>query len=179
MKSFVNYINEKLNIISEKFNKKIVTNVVVQYDFPDYKFKLNAPDTYEESDIQQYLDDYILSKLPNNSDIGKKAFGINFSFLSDAYFEYDKYEKLNSKLSDIDLEWNNEYANDNIDKDETLNTFILYNFKYIIKFDKFDIMYDEDIKEELNNLFSSYESNNNNNYPIELKYNKDELLYTE
>ena len=84
MKSFVNYINEKLNIISEKFNKKIVTNVVVQYDFPDYKFKLNAPDTYEESDIQQYLDDYILSKLPNNSDIGKKAFGINFSFLSDA-----------------------------------------------------------------------------------------------
>ena len=172
MKSLTRYI-------TEKYNTKIVNDLVVEYDSPKHKLYIDAPSTYEESDIQQYIDDYILSKLPNDSTIGKKAFGINFSFISDAYFEYDKYEKLNRKLKDIDLEWNEEYANENVDQDEKLNTFILYNLRYILKFDKFNVMYDDDAKQTLNDIFSSYESNDMNKYPIELKYKKEKLLFIE
>ena len=91
----------------------------------------------------------------------------------------DKYEKLNQKLKDVDLEWNEEYANENVDQDEKLNTFVLYNLRYILKFDKFNVMYDDDAKQTLNDIFSSYESNDMNKYPIELKYKKEKLLFIE
>lgn len=165
--------------ITEAYDDKTIKDLVVEYKFPKFKFTLNAPETYEESDIQQYLDDYVLSKLPNDASIGKKAFGINYSFISDAYFEYDKYEKLGNKQDKIDLEWNDEYANDNVDQDEKNVTFILYNFKYILKFDKFNIKYDKNVKKTLKELFKTYESNDNNKYPIELKFDSKALIYTE
>ena len=53
------------------------------------------------------------------------------------------------------------------------------NIKYIIEFDNFDMEYtsDNNVKENLINILKSAESNNDNEWPLEIQFNEDNLEY--
>ena len=57
--------------------------------------------------------------------------------------------------------------------------FKLKNIKYIIVFDRFDLteVDDDTAEDKLVDIFTAAESNNENEYPIEIKFDKDSLKY--
>lgn len=172
MKNLINYIKESYSTIT-------LYDVKVVFDVLPKEFYLSAPESYSESDIQIYLGDILLSKLPSENDKYSHLLGKNKDNISDAYFEYEKFEHINDYDKDVNLEWDSYY--DERLKDDKLNTFKLTNLKYIILFNEFDIKDDnkDDIKETMNTIFKAFDSSNINKYPVEIQYNSDLLEYTE
>jgi hypothetical protein len=122
-----------INYIKESYESYRLNNVTVKYNVKPSDFIIEAPENYQESDIQQYLDDKLLINLPSGVDYSEKFFGKNYESISDAYFEYKTFEHLQNKPSgSIDLKWDSRYL-DSV-KDTTLNYFKLTNLKYIIVF---------------------------------------------
>lgn len=171
MKSFQQYILEAQN------NNIRLNSVTVTYECsPMNDDKRNdiiiqAPDSYQEADIQQYINDLLLNSLPSSQDYATKFFGVNDENIFDIYFEYDKFEHLdNEDKSEYDIEWNNDYSKSG--KAEELGKFKLTNLKYIIKFDRFDmegIKDDNKISSYLQEIFNVTVSNSSNQYPIFIK----------
>lgn len=173
MKNLVQFIKEELK-------SKVVENVKVVFDVLPEQFYLTAPEGYSESDIQIYLGDIIMTELPSENDKYANLLGKNANNISDAYFEYDKFEHINDYNADVNLEWDSHY--DEKVKDEDLNTFKLTKLKYIILFDEFELKdsdFDGNIKELLNQIFNKFDSSSINKYPAEIKYNPDLLEFDE
>lgn len=173
MKGLVQFIKEELK-------SKIVENVKVIFDIFPEEFYLTAPEGYSESDIQIYLGDVILNELPSENEKYENLLGKNKDYISDAYFEYDKFEHINDYDKDVNLEWDSHY-DENV-KDEDLNTFKLTKLKYVILFDEFELKddkFDGETKDLLDKIFAQFDSSNINKYPVEIKYNADLLEFDE
>lgn len=169
--------------INEAYQTYRLNNVKVTYDCHPNEFIIEAPETFEESDIQQYLDDKLLQDLPSNDKYSEIFFGKNCDNIYDIYFQYDTFEHLNDKKhinrNDINLEWDPKYNNSK-NKDIILNYYKLVNLKYIIEFDRFDVLNgsDDNIKNVLDEIFSATVSNAENKYSIEISLNTKNIEYS-
>ena len=170
MKSLQNFILESVEIY--RLNEVIATYFVQ----PD-EIILQAPETYNESDIQIYIDDLWLKELPSDEQYSEKFFGVNKDSITDAHFEYDSYEHLSVEPKDY-IEWDTKYDQNQKD-DIKLEYFKIKNLKYIITFDRFDLtdVDDNTVKQKLIDIFKSSESNYQNKYPIEIKFDDYSLKY--
>lgn len=172
MKSLIEFIKENL----ETFR---LNSVNVKYDCKPKDFILEAPNTYQESDIQQYLDDRLLQNLPSSNNLASKFFGENMNNIYDSYFEYENFEHILDKTNIYpNLKWDAKY-NQGETKDIKLDYFKLSNLKYIISFDKFDLLdtNENNIKETLDKIFLATVSNSINKYPIEISLNTNNIEY--
>ena len=172
MKNLVNYIKES-------YEKTTLSNVKVVFDVIPEEFYLNAPETYSESDIQIYLGDSLLKNLPSENKKYQNLLGKNKDYISDAYFEYDKFEHIKDFEDEVNLTWDS-YYDDKVDE-KSLNTFKITGLKYIILFDEFEILNKNDDKNKnvLNEIFTKLDSSSINKYPVEIKYNPDLLEFEE
>ena len=174
MKSLIEYIKEE-------YQQIIVRNVKVVFDVLPKVFTLTAPETYSESDIQIYIGDVLLKELPSENKKYQYLLGKNIDNISDAYFEYEKFEHSSDDYEDeqINLKWDSYY--DDKSKDTKNNMFKLTNLKYIILFDEFEILNknQDDNKNILNKIFTKLDSSDINKYPVTIKYNSDLLEFDE
>lgn len=170
MKTLKAYINEAIDIYR-------INEVIATYFVNPNKIILQCPSNYSESDIQIYIDDLWIDKLPSNKEYANKFFGVNADSIVDVHFEYDSFEHIDITPEDF-IEWDASYdANNASGKD--LNYFVIKNLKYIITFDKFDLtnVDDNNVKYELYKIFESANSNSINKYPIEIKFDRYSLVY--
>ena len=171
MKSLTQFINEAVDVYR-------LNSVIAKFFVQPDEIVFQAPETYSESDIQIYIDDKWLNELPSGEDYAKKFFGINKDSIIDAHFEYDTFEHLSVEPKDY-IEWDIKYDSKNVKEDIKLDYFKVKNLKYIIEFDRFDLTdtNDDTVKEKLIEIFKSTESNNANEYPIEIQFDEDSLEY--
>lgn len=171
MKSITQYIYEAI----EEYR---LNSVEVTYNVQPEEIILQAPETFQESDIQQYLDDMWLNQLPSSQDYSEKFFGKNNDSISDVYFEYDTFEHLNVEPKDY-IEWDSKYDVKKTKDDVKLEYFKIKNLKYRIEFDRFDMVDvdDDNVEEKLKDIFRTAESNKENEYPIEIQFDEDSLEY--
>lgn len=171
MKSLIQYIKES-TVDVYRLNEVEATYFVQ----PD-EIILQAPETYNESNIQIYMDDLWLSELPSNEKYSEKFFGINHDSIIDVKFEYDTFEHTDIEPKEY-IEWKSDYDK-HINDDVKLEYFRIKNLKYIITFDRFDLtdVDDDTVEQELIDIFKAAESNNHNKYPIEIKFDEDSLKY--
>jgi len=172
MKSFIEYIKEAVETYR-------LNEVEATYLVQPEEIILQAPETYQESDIQQYMDDMWLTYLPSGPDYSEKFFGKNNDNISDVHFEYDTFEHIDVEPKEY-IEWDSKYdTKKNNDEDIKLDYFKIKNLKYIISFDRFDMVdvTDDDVEEQLVKIFKAAESNDANEYPIEIVFDEDSLEY--
>lgn len=172
MKSIIKYIREAVEAYR-------LNEVEATYLVQPEEIILQAPETFQESDIQQYMDDMWLNQLPSSQDYSEKFFGKNNDNISDAHFEYDTFEHIDVEPKDY-IEWNSKYDIKKSNDDIKLDYFKIKNLKYIINFDRFDMIdvTDDTVEDKLKDLFKATESNDaNKDYPIEIKYDEDSLEY--
>ena len=166
MKDLTDFIFEAMGI-------KILKDLTVKYDGPSELF-VQVPEKMGESDIQIYLDDTLLPKLP--AEANQDAFGKNAKQITDAYFEYEKMEAANGTAQKADIEWDDHY-------DQSLNgtnmqVMRISEIKYVIVFDKFElenIDNDKETEEILYNLFNGLIGDDNKELPFTLSLNKDNI----
>jgi hypothetical protein len=178
MKDIKNYILE--HKINEAVDAYRLNEVEVTYLVQPEELILQAPETYQESDVQQYMDDMWLNELPSGQDYSEKFFGVNNDSISDVHFEYDTFEHIDVEPKEY-IEWNSKFDLKKTNDDEVkLDYFKIKNLKYIIDFDRFDLVDvdDDTVEEKLIDIFTAAESNDaNKDYPIEIKFDKDSLEY--
>lgn len=171
MKTLKTYILEAVDIYR-------LTEVVATYFVQPDEIILQAPETYDESDIQIYIDDLWLDSLIANKTNAEKFFGVNKDSITDAHFEYDTFEHIDIEPKEY-IEWNSKYDSKSSNDDVKLDYFKIKNIKYIITFDRFDLTdtNDDNAKEKLIDIFKSAESNDANKYPIDIKFDEESLKY--
>lgn len=171
MKTLKTYILEAVDIYR-------LTEVVATYFVQPDEIILQAPETYDESDIQIYIDDLWLDNLIANKTNAEKFFGVNKDSITDAHFEYDTFEHIDVEPKEY-IEWNSKYDSKSSNDDVKLDYFKIKNIKYIITFDRFDLTdtNDDNAKEKLIDIFNSAQSNDANKYPIEIKFDEESLKY--
>lgn len=171
MKSLLTYILEAVEQYRLNF-------LEVTYNVNPEEIILQAPETFQESDIQQYMDDMWLQQLPSFADYSEKFFGKNNDNITDAHFEYDTFEHLSVEPKDY-IEWDSKYDVKKTNEDIKLDYFKIKNLRYIITFDRFDLedVDDDTVKDKLIDIFKSTESNYNNKYPIEILFDEKNLEY--
>lgn len=170
MKDIVRYIKESVDVY--RLNK-----VVAEYLIQPEEIIFQAPESYSESDIQIYIGDKYLNDMPSFMDYADKFFGTNADNIIDARFEYDTFTHVDVEPKDY-IEWDSKYDS-KISKDVKLEYFKLTNVKYIIEFDRFDMenVTDDDVKEHLISVFKAAESNDANEWPLEITFNEDTLEF--
>lgn len=171
MKSFQQYIREAVEAYR-------LNNVEATYKVSPYEIVLQAPETFQESDIQTYMNDLWLKKLPSNIDYSEKFFGSNNDNIYDAYFKYDTFTHSDVEPNNY-IEWDAKYDTKNTQEDTKLEYFKVTNLKYVISFDRFDLIdvTDENVKENLVKIFKAAESNDANDWPITIKFDESLLKY--
>lgn len=171
MKSLKNYIYESV----EEFR---VSDLEVNYTVQPEEIFLQAPEVFQESDIQQYMDDMWINSLPSGQDNSEKFFGKNYYNIIDAHFEYDTFEHIDVEPKDY-IKWDSKYDDKKTRDEVKLDYFKIKNLKYIISFDKFDLVdvKEDEVDEKIKNIFKATESNDANDYPIEIKFNEDNIKY--
>lgn len=167
--------------INESYKEYRLNEVDATYDcYPDVIY-IEAPESYQESDIQQYMDDSWLNKMPSSQDYANNFFGKNDENIYDVYFKYDKFEHItvSDNAKDI-IKFNSRYASKQQMSNEKLDVFKITNLKFIIKFDRFDLtdVDENNVKNILIDIFKTTESNDINKYPLTIKFNEDELIFT-
>ena len=174
MITLVEYIKERY--IKEAFEQKSINNLEVTYKCVKDEVLVNCPETFQEDDIHQYIDDLLLEQMPSNQDIAKKYFRNNVKYINDAYFEYDSFQRLNYKKDDVDITYDDNFGKD-APEEIKIVTFKLTNLRFKMMFTKFDLMIDEDedIKETLDKIFGAYESNDYNDTDIMFEYDSCEF----
>ena len=77
------------------------------------------------------------------------------------------------------IEWDVEYADNKNYDDAKLEYFRIKNLKYIITFDQFDLIdiEEDEVDEKIKDIFRASESNDENEYPIEIKFDEDNIKY--
>ena len=171
MKSFVQFIKEAVEAYR-------LNEVEVTYNVQPEEIILQAPETFQESDIQQYMDDMWLNSLPSSQDYSEQFFGKNCDNISDAHFEYDTFEHIDVEPKEY-IEWDSKYDVKKTGDDVKLEYFKIKNLKYIILFDRFDMIdvTDDNVEEHLIKIFKATESNDANEYPIEIIFDEKNLEY--
>ena len=178
MRSLIDYINRiNSKYLSESYDSLRLNDVTVEYDVNPQELIIQAPNTYQETDIQLYINDMWLNRLPSGQDYSEKFFGNNFENIADAYFEYDSFEHITIEPAEY-IEYEPKYDVKN-KKEDQLDYFKITNLKYFINFDRFDLVDTDEnhIKYTLEKIFKTAESSNINKYPIEIKFNKNSLEY--
>lgn len=176
MKTLKQFIKESL--IQEDNEQFVIDNLVVRYDCPA-SFFIQIPTSYSESDMQIYLDDELLDKLPGSTQLAKKFFGKNSENIIDAYFEYDSIAQAMGKDQKADMVWDEKYDS-NIKDSSELTIYQISNLKYTLEFDKFSFdntINDANVRETLENLMQTTVSNYVNKYPIELSLNNSNITF--
>lgn len=178
MKTLKQYINEAY----EDHNiKDLVVKYKVGDDDNDNVFIVECPNTAQESDVTQYIDDVLLNDFPSGQKHADEFFGDNMKYLNDAYFEYDKFEHIDETEVDtnetIDIKFNERDYGKKLNKDDKLDLFKLTNLKYVLEFDEFNITGEDSIDELIKKIFVNTESNNNNKYIVTLKLLENEITY--
>lgn len=171
MKSFLQHILEAVE--AYRLNEVIAT-----YNVQPEELILQAPETFQESDIQQYMDDMWLNALPSGQDHSEEFFGTNFENIADAHFEYDTFEHIDVEPKEY-VEWDPKFDVKKTDKDTKLEYFKITNLRYIINFDRFEMVdVDEDkVEEQLIQIFKATESSKTNEYPIEILFDEKNLEF--
>lgn len=178
MKTLYDYIFEELENF-EILDLNVYFNIICNNN---NILIIEALNKFSESDLQIYLDDELLQKFPSKRDLAQKFFGKNVDYIYDAYIEYDKFEHISKEENNenVDLEWNNRYENTTKDEQD-LGIFKIYNPRYVIKFEKFELKESDkdDINKSLIDIFKRAESNNLNNYPVQLKFDEKNIEYND
>lgn len=173
MKTIVQYIKEA-SVTQYRLN-----SVIAPYDVEPQEIVLQAPETFQESDVQQYINDRWLNALPSSQDYAEKFFGKNNDNIIDARFEYDTFEHIDLEPKEY-IEWDSKYDVKKSNDDIKLDYFRIKNLRYIIEFDRFDMIDvdDDTVEEKLIDIFRAAESNNENDqYPIEIIFDADNLKF--
>lgn len=183
MKRIIDYINEAL--LTEDFSSFTVKDLKVEYkcaystdsDYIDFY----VPAAYSEDDFMVYLNDMFLNELPASEKFDEDNFGeTNASNIYDVYFTFDRYEKYTESKGDF-INWDAE-------KDSRYNTerddfcFVhIKGLKYHIAFDEFEFkdVDSTDKKKTITTVFSSFNANDNNKYPLHIKFNENNIIYKE
>ena len=171
MKGITQFILEAVDVYR-------LNSVEATYNVQPEEIILQAPETFQESDIQQYMDDMWLNQLPSSQDYSEKFFGKNNDNISDVHFEYDTFEHIDIEPRDY-IEWDPKYDVKKSGDDVKLDYFKIKNLKYIIDFDRFDMVDVDDgnVEEKLIDIFRVAESSKENEYPIEIQFDEDSLEY--
>jgi len=164
--------------IKESVEQYRLNDVEVTYDINPEEIILQAPETFQETDIQQYMDDMWLNFLPSSPDYSEKMFGKNNNNITDAHFEYDTFEHIDVEPKEY-VKWDPKFDAKKTKDDVKLDYFRIKNMKYIINFDRFDMVDvdDETAVENMIKVFKASESNNLNKWPIEILFNEENLKY--
>ena len=176
MKALTQFIKESL--IKEENEGFSINNVVVRYDCP-YSLFIQIPLKYSESDMQIYLDDELLDKLPGSAQFSSKFFGKNSENITDAYFEYDSISEAMGKDQKADIVWDEKYDSSIKDSSE-LTIYQISNLKYIIEFEKFlfdSTVNDGNVRQTFENILQTTVSNYINKYPIEISLNNSNITF--
>lgn len=164
MKNLQQYICEALDSV-------ILRDLTVKYDCPDEVF-VQVPEKMSESDIQIYLDDTLLEKLP--AEANQDAFGKNAKEITDVYFEYEKMEAANGTSQKADVLWDDHYnpAMNGVN----MQVIRISGLKYIIVFDKFELndVEDNEVKETIYNLFNGL-IEDDKDIPFDISLNEDNI----
>lgn len=171
MKSLVQFIREAVDTYR-------LNEVEATYLVQPEEIILQAPETYQESDVQQYMDDMWLNKLPSNEDYSEKFFGTNYDSIIDVHFEYDTFTHIDIEPKDY-IEWDAKFDLKKTNKEAKLDYFKITNLKYIITFDRFDLVGvdDDTVKDKLVDIFRAAESNKLNEWPIEIMFDEENIQY--
>ena len=154
-------------------------DVTVTYEIDPREMLISAPQLYQEQDVAAYLDSWLLEQMPTSTKLAPKFFGVNKDNITDAYFEYDKFEHLNKQMPRVNIEFDERYDVKGL-KDFTLDTFKVSNLRFIVHFDRFDVSSStEDIQATLENIFGATVSNNINKYPVKLYLTKNSIQFLE
>lgn len=174
-------LSEYIKKINEEYKEFRVTDVTVLYKASSSVIKLSAPEDFTESDIQQYINDLWINKMPAGADYAVDSFGNNSENIYDVYFEYDNFEHITDKNPDSDtIEFDSSVSPRKINNDIKLDIFKLHNVRYIIKFDNFYYKNtDRETRNVLNDIFRAAESNSYNKWSINIKYDSSALKFTE
>lgn len=160
MRSLVQYIFEEENVI------KVQDMTVIFKVLPD-KVTIALPANYSESDMQIYLDDICLDDFPGSNKESKKLLGKNVDNIQDAYFEYNKFTTTDKPSDAVTLKWDPKYdANNSEDK---FVYYTLEELKYKLEFSEFNLKNVENIKDELMKIFGTFNSNETNEYPLDIE----------
>ena len=171
MKSITTYIRESVETYR-------LNEIEATYNVQPEEIILQAPETFQESDIQQYMDDMWLNSLPSSQDYSEKFFGKNNDSISDAHFEYDTFEHIDVEPKEY-IEWDPKFDVKKSKDDVKLEYFKIQNLKYIISFDRSDMVdvTDDNVEQKLIDIFKAAESSKANEYPIEIIFDEDSLEY--
>lgn len=171
MKGITQFILEAVDVYR-------LNSVEATYNVQPEEIILQAPETFQESDVQQYMDDMWLNQLPSSQDYSEKFFGKNNDSISDVHFEYDTFEHIDIEPREY-IEWDPKYDVKKSGDDIKLDYFKIKNLKYIIDFDRFDMVDvdDDNVEEKLIDIFRVAESSKENEYPIEIQFDEDSLEY--
>ena len=181
MSYFNNTMKNIRDYILEAYHNYRLNDVKVTYNVEPEDFYIEAPDTYQESDITMYLQDAVLNKMPSGQDTSSQFFGSNADNIYDVYFEYESFHRMGATgTHDASLEWDSRYDLKNTDEDVKLDLFKLIGLKYVIKFDRFDILNgsDDTVQETLETIFDATVSNDSNKYPITITLSHDNIEYS-
>lgn len=171
MKGITQFILEAVDVYR-------LNSVEATYNVQPDEIIIQAPETFQESDIQQYMDDMWLNQLPSSQDYSEKFFGKNNDNISDVHFEYDTFEHIDIEPREY-IEWDSKYDVKKSGDDIKLDYFKIKNLRYIIDFDRFDLVDvdDDNVEEKLIDIFRASESSKENEYPIEIQFDEDSLEY--
>ena len=161
-----------LMYIKESMSERVIDNLEVTYTVDKNDTYIDCPETYQEDDIHQYIDDLLLEQMPSNQDIAKKYFHNNMKYINDAYFEYDGFQRLSYKKDTVDIEYDKEFGKD-VPEDVKIVTFKLTGLKFKMLFSKFELMLNDEndsVEDVIGKIFSAYESNDYNDTDIKFKY---------
>lgn len=171
-KSFVEFIKEELET-------NTILDLLVKYNVEPEKIVFKAPENYNEDRVVQYLQDLWFEQLPGGPENVEKIFGVNGENLIDVYLEYDGFAHSKDKIEgDKDIPWDSETDPNN--KHE-LEYFTVKDIKYCLSFDKFELKVSPgaDIEKTVEEIFKTYESNDMNEYPIEIKLDPKSIEFKE
>ena len=168
--------------ILEEYNEYRVKNLEVPYNI-NIKNKgiiiFKVPEIYSEDDFQIYIQDLYLKDMPGDDSLASDFFGKNAENIFDVVFEYDKYEK-SEEINEKDfIDFDTNYDDNKINKDSKFGYVKLTNFKYIIKFDEFDLKDEsiENIHQTLIEIFKTCESSEQNKWPLDITLDEKNIKY--
>lgn len=171
MKSLVSYIKEELDT-----SNIVLKNLQIIYKGPE-NLTIQVPVSYSESDIQIYIEDTLMNKMPGGSEYAKnELFGDNnIKNISDVHFEYDSMDSVSGSNSVYDIGWDESYNPDL--KDEELQVINIKNIKYILVFTQFELVSvtTDNYKDKLDEIIDNTEDSDE--LPFKITVNTDDLIY--
>ena len=163
MKSLSEYILEQAE---DSTNIKI-TDLEVKYVSSKNTITLEVPNTFSEDDLQMYIDSLATSDncILSNKTV-KDILGENYNKISDAFFKYSRYISFDLAPATIDVKYDSSNSDVETGEDTAMIYYTIYDVEYIINFESFNLanIDQNDVKEELDKIFKTFESNNINKY---------------